>query len=130
MLDVTLAMEGKYLQAHKIVLSVCSPYFKDLFKVSYPVWDGRFYKMADVASVDTMLNFDFAFQLNPCQHPIIILKDVSHQHMCDMLEFMYLGEANVRQDDLSGFLKLAETLKVKGLAGDKANVRLEFLIER
>lgn len=34
MVDVTLAAEGKFLQAHKIILSVCSPYFKDLFKVS------------------------------------------------------------------------------------------------
>lgn len=48
MLDVTLAMEGKYLQAHKIVLSVCSPYFKDLFKVSCIFWSGHFdNKMAD-----------------------------------------------------------------------------------
>lgn len=35
MVDVTLAAEGKFLQAHKIILSVCSPYFKDLFKVSF-----------------------------------------------------------------------------------------------
>lgn len=33
MVDVTLAAEGKILYAHKIILSVCSPYFKDLFKV-------------------------------------------------------------------------------------------------
>lgn len=42
--------------------------------------------------------------------------------MADMLDFMYRGEANVRQEDLAAFLKLAETLKVKGLAGDKAEV--------
>lgn len=34
LVDVTLAAEGKFVQAHKMVLSVCSPYFKDLFKVS------------------------------------------------------------------------------------------------
>ncbi|KAL0280112.1 UNVERIFIED_CONTAM: hypothetical protein PYX00_001501 [Menopon gallinae] len=90
MVDVTLAAEGKFLHAHKIILSVCSPYFKDLFKV------------------------------NPCKHPIVILKDVGHQEMADMLDFMYRGEANVRQEDLAAFLKLAETLKVKGLAGDKS----------
>lgn len=32
--DVTLAADGKFVQAHKIVLSVCSPYFMRLFKVS------------------------------------------------------------------------------------------------
>lgn len=32
--DVTLACEGKRIKAHKLVLSACSPYFKELFKVS------------------------------------------------------------------------------------------------
>lgn len=66
--------------------------------------------------------FLFLFQVNPCKHPIVILKDVGHQEMADMLDFMYRGEANVRQEDLAAFLKLAETLKVKGLAGDKQGV--------
>jgi hypothetical protein len=34
LVDVTLAAAGQFVQAHKIVLSVCSPYFKELFKVS------------------------------------------------------------------------------------------------
>lgn len=32
--DVTLACEGQRLKAHKVVLSACSPYFKELFKVN------------------------------------------------------------------------------------------------
>ena len=32
LVDVTIAVEGKFVQAHKIVLSICSPYFKNLFK--------------------------------------------------------------------------------------------------
>lgn len=32
--DVTIACEGQRLQAHKVVLSACSPFFKELFKVS------------------------------------------------------------------------------------------------
>lgn len=31
--DVTLTCEGKSVKAHKVVLSACSPYFKELFKV-------------------------------------------------------------------------------------------------
>lgn len=88
MVDVTLAVEGQFLQAHKIVLSICSPYFKQLFKV------------------------------NPCKHPIVILKDVAHENMKDILEFMYLGEVNVLRENLTSFLRTAELLQVKGLTGD------------
>lgn len=31
--DVTLACDGRQLKAHKLVLSACSPYFMQLFKV-------------------------------------------------------------------------------------------------
>lgn len=33
LVDVTIAVEGQLLAAHKLVLSVCSPYFKNIFKV-------------------------------------------------------------------------------------------------
>jgi hypothetical protein len=32
--DVTLGCENQFVQAHKNILSVCSPYFKSLFNVS------------------------------------------------------------------------------------------------
>lgn len=31
--DVTLACDGKSLKAHRVVLSACSPYFRELLKV-------------------------------------------------------------------------------------------------
>lgn len=31
--DVTLACDGRQLKAHKVVLSACSPYFKELLQV-------------------------------------------------------------------------------------------------
>lgn len=31
--DVTLATDGVQLKAHKVVLSACSPYFRDILKV-------------------------------------------------------------------------------------------------
>lgn len=34
LVDVTLAAEGQILRAHKLILSVCSTYFRELFKVS------------------------------------------------------------------------------------------------
>ncbi|XP_046995611.1 protein bric-a-brac 1-like isoform X1 [Schistocerca americana] len=89
LVDVTIAAEGQFVQAHKIVLSVSSPYFKELFKV------------------------------NPCKHPIVILKDVCHKELVAILQFMYQGEVNVRQEELGAFLKTAELLQIKGLTGNE-----------
>ncbi|RZF38917.1 hypothetical protein LSTR_LSTR005164 [Laodelphax striatellus] len=86
LVDVTLAAEGKHVQAHKVVLSACSSYFQSLFTV------------------------------NPCQHPIVILKDIKYSDLKTMIDFMYYGEVNVSQEQLPAILKTAETLKVKGLA--------------
>ena len=33
--DVTLGVEGRKLPAHKMLLSACSPYFRDLLKVTH-----------------------------------------------------------------------------------------------
>lgn len=35
--DVTLACDGRSLKAHRVVLSACSPYFRELLKVSLTV---------------------------------------------------------------------------------------------
>ncbi|XP_014209680.1 zinc finger and BTB domain-containing protein 37-like [Copidosoma floridanum] len=85
LVDVTLAAEGQILRAHKIVLSVCSTYFRDLFKG------------------------------NTCEHPIVILKDINYRDLSAMLHFMYQGEVNIKQEDIDSFLKVAEILKIKGL---------------
>lgn len=84
--DVTLACDGNQIKAHKIVLSACSPYFQSLF-------------------------FD-----NPCQHPIIIMRDVKWAELKAIVEFMYKGEINVNQDQISPLLAIAEMLQIRGLA--------------
>ena len=33
--DITLSAEGGALRAHKVVLSACSPYFRDILKVKH-----------------------------------------------------------------------------------------------
>lgn len=83
--DVTLAVEGQLLKAHKMVLSACSPYFQALF-----------------------IN-------HPDKHPIVILKDVPYADMRSLLDFMYRGEVSVDQDRLTAFLRVAESLRIKGL---------------
>ncbi|XP_031342277.1 protein tramtrack, beta isoform-like isoform X3 [Photinus pyralis] len=83
--DVTLAVEGQLLRAHKMVLSACSPYFQALF-----------------------VN-------HPDKHPIVILKDVPYNDMRSLLDFMYRGEVSVDQERLTAFLRVAESLRIKGL---------------
>lgn len=83
--DVTLAVDGHLLKAHKMVLSACSPYFQALF-----------------------VN-------HPDKHPIVILKDVPYSDMRCLLDFMYRGEVSVDQDRLTAFLRVAESLRIKGL---------------
>ncbi|XP_026827406.1 mucin-5AC [Ooceraea biroi] len=86
LVDVTLAAEGRQIQAHKVVLSACSTYFQSLFT------------------------------MNPCQHPIVILKDIKFSDLKIMVDFMYYGEVNISQDQLPSIIKTAESLKIKGLA--------------
>lgn len=68
-----------------MVLSACSPYFQAIF-VNHPE-----------------------------KHPIVILKDVPFADMKSLLDFMYRGEVSVDQERLTAFLKVAETLRIKGL---------------
>jgi len=89
-IDVTLGCEGRKLPAHKMLLSACSPYFRELLKD------------------------------NLCQHPIIVLRDVTYTDMHSLLQFMYNGEVNVTQDQLNSFLKTAESLKIRGLTDNES----------
>lgn len=85
MVDVTLCCEGGKIKAHKMLLSVCSDYFKQIFKE------------------------------NPCQHPVIIFKNVKFDDLNAIVNFMYHGEVNIFQEQLESFLITAEMLEVKGL---------------
>lgn len=52
---------------------------------------------------------------HPDKHPIVILKDVPYVDMRSLLDFMYRGEVSVDQDRLTAFLRVAESLRIKGL---------------
>ncbi|XP_031627308.1 broad-complex core protein isoforms 1/2/3/4/5 isoform X3 [Contarinia nasturtii] len=88
--DVTLACDGRSLKAHRVVLSACSPYFRELLKST------------------------------PCKHPVIVLQDVAFNDLHALVEFIYHGEVNVHQRSLSSFLKTAEVLRVSGLTQQQA----------
>jgi len=84
--DVTLACDGEEsIEAHKVVLSACSPFFNNLLKKKSH------------------------------SHPLIYLSDVTHGDLKALVNFMYLGQTNVAQENLQRFLKVATKFKVKGL---------------
>ena len=83
--DVTLACDDNQLQAHKVILSACSSFFRNILRQ------------------------------NPHQHPLVYLKGVKYSELQSILNFMYVGEVNVAQEDLNSFLAAAEDLRVKGL---------------
>jgi len=97
--DVTLACapdspsgleNGGYqlLQAHSLMLSVCSPYFRSLLS------ENR----------------------HKDKHHIIHLHGVSARHMQQLLWYMYRGELSISQEDLGPLIETARCLQIKGLA--------------
>ena len=86
--DVTLVCDDSQVQAHKVVIAACSPFFKQILK------------------------------RNPHQHPLLYLKGVVYDNLLSVLHFMYRGEVSIAQDQLNSFLAVAEDLQVKGLTQD------------
>jgi len=89
--DVTLACDDSQVQAHKVILSACSPFFRNVLR------------------------------RNPHQHPLLYLKGVKYKELLSVLNFMYMGEVNVAQEELNSFLSVAEDLRVKGLTQNNAS---------
>ena len=84
--DVTLVSDDqKQLSAHKVVLSSCSDYFKNILKS------------------------------NKHSNPLLCLEGISSSEMNNVLDYIYYGEVNIHQDDVDRFLNIAERLKLEGL---------------
>merc|ERR1712123_564388 len=88
--DVTLACDDDQIQAHKVIISACSPFFRNVLR------------------------------RNHHQHPLLYLKGVKFTDLQSVLNFMYHGEVNVAQDELNSFLAVAQDLKVKGLTQNQS----------
>ena len=82
--------------------------------------------------LDQILNFQLSHdfrslfrhiikRLSTVQNPAIYLRGVRHEDIKNILEFMYLGEVSVAQEDLDSFLSVAQDLCIKGLTqGDQS----------
>lgn len=98
--DVTLSAEGRTVRAHRVVLSACSSFFSELFRT-----------------------LDAPF------HPVIVIPGATFGSIVALLTFMYSGEVNVFEEQISTLLSLAETLGIKGLA-DINGVSLKRLVNK
>jgi len=87
LMDISLACEGgEVVQAHRLILSACSPWFQQVIS-----------------------------SLPPSPHPVVAVWEAQPRVLRAILQYMYQGTVQVLQDDLPMFLKLAERLQVKGL---------------
>jgi len=89
--DVTLVSDDhKQVSAHKLVLSACSEYFKDIFKQNN----------------------------KPNAHPLICLDGISSGDLNNIMDYIYNGEVQIFQENLDRFLNVAQRLKLEGLMGN------------
>ncbi|XP_060862038.1 protein tramtrack, beta isoform-like isoform X2 [Metopolophium dirhodum] len=96
LVDVTLSCDGQLFKAHKVVLSMCSTYFRNVFKD------------------------------NPCRHPVVILKDINQDDVQALLNFVYQGTVYISEKKLESFLRTAELLQIRGLAGAASTINTDL----
>ena len=90
--DVTLACpDEKQVDAHKVILSACSPFFRKILLK------------------------------NRKKDQLIYLKGILHRDLMSIIQFMYTGQTKVCKEDLDGFLLAAQELQVEGLVYSEQN---------
>ena len=62
--DVTLACDDNQIKAHKVIISACSPFFRNVLRQ------------------------------NPHQHPLLYMRGVNFTDLQSVLTFMYQGEVS------------------------------------
>ena len=88
--DLTLVCEdGHQLEVHKVILAKSSPFFNNVLR------------------------------RNKHAHPLIYMRGMKHENLLAIVDFLYMGEANIPQENLESFLAIAEELKLKGLTGQQ-----------
>ena len=94
--DVILVSDDELqLSAHKLVLSACSSFFKNILKK------------------------------NVHQSPLIYLSGVSFCNLKNVLDYIYYGEVQLFQDQLDSFLDTAQKLRISGLLAMPDHTKLD-----
>ena len=86
--DTTLVTSDGTLSAHRVILAASSGFFQSVFSLP---------------------------SLHQTLHPVIYLRNIKTVHMRSILHFLYTGVANVSEDDVDQFIKIATDLKIEGL---------------
>ena len=99
--DVTLVSDDqKQFSAHKVVLSACSEYFKNILKV------------------------------NQHPNPLLCLEGISSSEIDNVLTYVYHGEVSICQNKLNRFLEIAGRFQLEGLITDENNSQsIDFHID-
>ena len=85
LLDVTLACGDEGIQAHKLVLAACSPFFRKVLNQTKH------------------------------EYPYIYIKGINFKDLLSIMHFIYNGETQIPAEDIPRFIEAAQELKIKGL---------------
>ena len=89
--DVTLVSDDQQqVSAHKLVLSACSEYFKNIFKHNN----------------------------KPNSYPLLCLDGISSHDLNNIMDYIYHGEVQIYQENLDRFLSIAQRFRLDGLMGN------------
>ena len=91
--DVTLISDDQEItQAHRVVLSSCSAFFQNIFKKN-----------------------------KEQKYLSLYLNDIQTEDLNNVLDYIYNGQVKIFQEDLDGFLQIAQKFKLDGLLGGTNN---------
>jgi len=93
--NVTILTNDGKVRAHQFVLAAASPYFRDIFQ-DFSKW----------------------------QEPVIILKHFSISVIKHVIEFVYKGSVQMRENLIESFLDAGKYLNIEGIVGDTSEVHL------
>ena len=92
--DVTLVSDDqKKIAAHKVVLSTCSAYFKNVL-------------------ID---------KNQPSSKVILCLENINENELVNVLDYIYNGEVKVFESDIERFLNIAQRFQLDGLIGNDSS---------
>jgi len=86
--DVTLACEDKTIEAHKVILSASSSFFREVFKKT------------------------------KTPHPFVYLHGVQYKNLVSLLDYIYTGHVQILSSDVERFIQVGKELEIKSLAAE------------